>query len=44
MLLNRQPEEIFAAEDDADWNEWVEFFGRTRERDDRRKGVVEVQL
>jgi hypothetical protein len=44
MLLTRSPEEIFAAEDDADWNEWVEFFSRTRETDGRRKGLVEVEL
>jgi hypothetical protein len=44
MLLTRRPEEIFGAEDDGDWNEWVEFFGRTREFDRRRKGLVEVQL
>lgn len=25
MLLTRHPEEIFAAEDDADWNDWIEF-------------------
>lgn len=44
MLLTRCPEEIFAAEDVGDWNDWVEFFGRTREWDGRRKGLVEVQL
>jgi hypothetical protein len=44
MLLTRRPEEVFAAEDDADWDEWVEFFGRTREADGRRKGLVEVEL
>jgi hypothetical protein len=44
MLLTREPEEIFAAEDQGDWNEWVEFFGRTREADGRRKGLVEVHL
>ena len=44
MLLTRHPEEIFAAEDEADWNEWVEFFSRTREPDGRRKGLVEVEL
>ena len=44
ILLTRQPEEIFAAEDDADWNEWVEFFSRTREADGRRKGLVEIAL
>ena len=44
MLVTRSPEEIFAAEDDADWNEWTEFFGRTRESDGRRKGLVEIIL
>ena len=44
MLLTRRPEEIFAAEDEVDWNEWIEFFSRTREDDDRRKGLVEVTL
>ena len=44
MLLSRRPEEIFAAEDEADWNEWIDFFGRTREQDGRRKGLVEVAL
>ncbi len=43
MILTRHPEEIFAAEDETDWNEWVEFFSRTRELDGRRKGLVEVQ-
>ena len=44
MLLTRRPEEIFAAEDELDWNEWVEFFSRTREPDGRRKGLVEGDL
>ena len=44
MLLTRRPEEIFAAEDDTDWEEWVEFFSRTREPDGRRKGLVERRL
>jgi sugar phosphate isomerase/epimerase len=44
MLLNRQPEELFAAEDEIDWQEWVEFFSQTREPDGRRKGLVEIQL
>jgi len=44
MLLTRRPEEIFAAEDSHDWDEWVEFFGRTREADGSRKGLVEVEL
>jgi len=42
MLLTRMPEEIFAAEDDSDWNDWVQFFSRTRETDGRRKGLVEI--
>jgi hypothetical protein len=44
MLLTRQPEELFAAADDADWLGWVDFFSRTREPDGRRKGLVEIQL
>ena len=44
MLLTRRPEEIFAAEDRRDWEEWLEFFSRTREPDGIRKGLVEVEL
>ena len=44
MLLTRRPEEVFAAEDETDWTEWVDFFSRTREADDRRKGLVEIRL
>ena len=44
MLLNRHPEEIFAAEDRRDWDDWLEHFRRTRESDGRRKGVVEITL
>jgi len=44
MLLNRHPEEIFAAEDRRDWDDWLEFFSRTRESDGRRKGIVEITL
>ena len=44
MLLTRRPEEIFAAEDDHDWDEWVDFFSRTHETDGRHKGLVEIQL
>jgi len=44
MVLTRRPEEIFAAEDEIDWREWVAFFSRTRESDGRRKGLVEVRL
>jgi hypothetical protein len=44
MLLTRRPEEIFAAEDTRDWDDWVEFFGRTREADGRRKGLLEIEL
>jgi hypothetical protein len=44
MLLSRRPEEIFAAEDDVDWADWLGFFSATREADGRRKGLVEVSL
>jgi hypothetical protein len=44
LFLTRRPEELFAAEDETDWNEWVEFFARTREDDGRRKGLVEIIL
>lgn len=44
MLVTRRPEELFAAEDRRDWEEWIEFFGRTRESDGRRKGIVEIAL
>ena len=44
MLLTRRPEEIFAAEDETDWEEWVEFFSLTRESDRCRKGLVEIPL
>lgn len=44
MLLTRRPEEIFGAEDNADWLDWIEFFSRTREADGRRKGLVEITL
>ena len=44
MLLTRHPEEIFAAEVEIDWEEWVTFFSQTREPDKRRKGLVEVRL
>ncbi|WP_146576773.1 DUF6932 family protein [Neorhodopirellula pilleata] len=44
MLVSRRPEELFAAEDRRDWDDWVDFFGRTRESDNRRKGLVEIKL
>jgi hypothetical protein len=44
MLLSRRPEEIFGAEEEMDWWEWVEFFAQTREADGRRKGIVEIAL
>jgi hypothetical protein len=43
-FLSRQPEELFAAEDEAVWHGWCEFFSRTREPDQRRKGLVEIVL
>ncbi len=44
MFLTRQPEEIFAAEDESAWDRWCAFFSRTRESDGRRKGLVEITL
>jgi hypothetical protein len=44
VLLSRHPEELFAAEDETDWDEWAAFFGRTREPGGRRKGLVEIEL
>lgn len=44
MLLTRHPQELFAAEDDTDWDAWVQFFSRTREADGRKKGLVEIDL
>ena len=35
---------LFAAEDEENWWRWVEFFGRTREANGRRKGLIEVTL
>lgn len=44
MILTRRPEELFAAEDDSDWQAWCEYFTRTREADGRRKGILEIVL
>ena len=44
MFLSRQPAELFAAEDLADWFGWIEFFSRTREANGCKKGLVEVAL
>ena len=44
MLLTRQPEEIYAAGTQRDWEDWVQYFSLTREADGRRKGLVEVEL
>ena len=44
VIETRQPEELFAAANALEWQDWVEFFSQTRELDGRRKGIVEVQL
>ncbi len=44
VALARLPKELFIAYSESRWDQWVEFFGRTRESDGRRKGLVEVQL
>jgi len=43
-FLTREPKELFAAEAEEDWWGWVEFFGRTRNVNRRRKGLIEVTL
>ena len=43
-LQTRQPKELLFAELEPDWWGWVEFFGRTRETNGRRKGLIEVAL
>ena len=44
MLLTRQPEEIYGAGNQRDWDDWVQYFSQTREADGRRKGLVETKL
>jgi len=44
MVLTRQPEEIYATDNQRDWDDWVEFWSRTREADGSRKGLVEIEL
>ena len=44
MFAIRQPDELFMAEDEKDWNAWCDFLAWTREPDGRRKGIVEVKL
>jgi hypothetical protein len=44
MLVTRQPEEIYGAGNQRDWDDWVQYFSRTREADGRRKGLVEIEL
>ncbi|MDZ4851925.1 MAG: hypothetical protein SGI77_21765 [Pirellulaceae bacterium] len=44
MLISRNPEELFAAEDSRDWYDWVPFFSKTREPTNVRKGLVQIQL
>ena len=43
-LQRTTPQKIFAAEDETDWEEWLDFFCQTREPDRRRKGLVEIRL
>ena len=39
-----RPAEIYLVETQVQWDDWIRFFGRTRETDARRKGIVEVVL
>jgi len=43
-IYRGEPKEIYPVFDDHQWNDWVAFFGRTREVDGRRKGLIEVLL
>jgi hypothetical protein len=43
-IYRGEPKEIYPVFDQYQWDVWVEFFGRTREPDGRRKGIVEVSL
>jgi Family of unknown function (DUF6932) len=43
-IYRREPKEIFDCESLSQWNEWVTFFSRTREDDDRQKGIIEVVI
>jgi hypothetical protein len=44
MLVNKEPEELFAAEDEPTWLTWIEFFSRVRDNPSVRKGLVEIKL
>ena len=44
LLTTRKAGDLFAVEDQDDWDQWLEFFTRTREADGRRKGIVEILL
>jgi hypothetical protein len=44
LLRRREPEELFAAEDEEDWWSWFCFFSKTREINRRCKGLIEVSL
>ncbi|HEX3313377.1 MAG TPA: hypothetical protein VHR72_00745 [Gemmataceae bacterium] len=44
MIGSGRPKEIMAAYDEVDWETWLEIFSRTREQDDRLKGVMEIEL
>ena len=44
MFLTREPKEAFAVFDEYGWNFWLDFFSSVRNREDERKGLVEVCL
>ena len=43
-LRDQLPEEIYSAESQNEWDEWVEFFSQIRGQPEGRKGLVEVFL
>jgi hypothetical protein len=43
-LSERQPPELFAAEDWRDWRSWCEFFAQSRDANVPPKGMVQIWL
>jgi len=43
-IYRGEPKELYSVFYEYQWQYWIEFYGRTREADARRKGVVEVML
>lgn len=44
MFLTREPQEAFAVFDEEGWAVWLDFFSSIRNRQEERRGLVEVKL